>query len=200
MQSLLSTGKTSRLYKNLIEGKAVASEVGSSNSAGRYPGWFTIQVQLLPDKDRDVAEGLVLAELELLQKQPVSEAELNRVKQSMLADIIFSRETVHGLADSIARGVMTNDTQFLRDYLPNIMNVTAPEIQKAAQKYLDPKDRVVVWSDPKARRPFCRAFPEERAGERRGIAAQSAPGVAFSAPGTATGGAPLPAARFRWRR
>ena len=62
LEGILSSGKTSRLYKKLIEGDEVANEANASNSGGRFPGWFAVQVELLPDKDRDKVEKTVLAE------------------------------------------------------------------------------------------------------------------------------------------
>jgi zinc protease len=151
VQSLLTGGKTGRLYKKLVEGEEVASAVSANDNAGRYPGWFSVQVQLLPGKDRKQTEKLVVDELRRLGDEPVSAAELKRVQQSVLADSIISRESAHNLADSIAHGVTTNDLEFLKNYLPNIMAVTAKDVQRVARKYLDPERRVVVWSVPKAK-------------------------------------------------
>jgi len=149
LDSLLTSGKTSRLYKKFIEGEEIATSVSSANTGGRYPGWFTVQMELLRNKDVGSAEKLLLGELQKLRDEPVSEAELKRVKQTLLANTIFARESVHGLADSIARGVMVADLDFLKNYLPRILAVTAGDIQKAAKKYLDPEKRVAVWSVPK---------------------------------------------------
>jgi zinc protease len=149
LQAVLAGGKTSRLYKKLVEGEAVAGEVSAYNWAGRYPGWFAITLQLLKGKDRKHAEGLVLKELQRLRDEPVSAAELKRVQQQLFAETVFGRESVHNLADSIARGVTTNDLDFLKNYLPRVKAVTAEEVQKVAKKYFDPEGRVVVWSVPK---------------------------------------------------
>ncbi|MFL5244714.1 MAG: M16 family metallopeptidase [Gemmataceae bacterium] len=151
LDSLLTSGKTCRLYKKFIEGEEIASSVGSANTGGRYPGWFTVQMELLRNKDVGNAEKLLLQELQKLRDEPVSEAELKRVKQTLLANTIFARESVHGLADSIARGVMVADLDFLKNYLPRILAVSAGDIQRVAKKYLDPEKRVAVWSVPKKR-------------------------------------------------
>lgn len=150
IQGLLTDGKTGRLYRKLVEGEEIASAVDSTNNAGRYPGWFEIQVELLQGKDRDKAEQIVLDELKALRDQPVSDAELKRIKRRLLAGTIFGRESVHALAESIARGVTINDLEFLKNYLPRLQSVTAEEVQAAARKYFDPEQRVVVWSVPKS--------------------------------------------------
>ncbi|HJT77727.1 MAG TPA: pitrilysin family protein, partial [Gemmataceae bacterium] len=148
VQSLLTGGKTGRLYRKLVEEAEVASMVGTGNNAGRYPGWFSVQVQLLPGKDRDKVEKMVVQEIERLRDEPVTAAELKRVKQGLLSDAVFGRESAHNLADSIARGVTTNDLDFLKNYLPRATAVTAADVQRVARKYLDPHQRVVVWSIP----------------------------------------------------
>jgi zinc protease len=152
LEGILSNGKTSRLYKKLVEGEEVASDIGASNASGRYPGWFQLQVELLKGQDPDKIEKLVLAEIQRLADEPVSAAELKRVQEGILSGAVFGRESVHGLADSIARGVTTNDLEYLRTFLPRIMAVTPADVQRVAKKYLDPQKRVVVRSLPGAGR------------------------------------------------
>ena len=84
-----------------------------------------------------------------LRNEPVSPAELKRVQQTLLTGAVFGREGVHELADSIARGVTTNDLDYLKTYLKRVSEVTVADVQAAARKYLDPQQRVVVWSVPK---------------------------------------------------
>jgi zinc protease len=150
VQALLSTGKTSRLYRDMVEGHEIANQIGSSDNAGRYPGWFSVQVELLKGMNRGEAENLVLAQLKRLRDEPVSAAELKRVKRNLLASSIFDLEGVHNLAQNIAQGVTTNDLDFLKSYLPRVAAVTAADVQRVARKYLDPNGRVVVWSVPDA--------------------------------------------------
>jgi zinc protease len=149
IQTILMGGKTSRLYRKLVEDEAIASDVAVENDAGRYPGWFRINLELLKDKSHEKAEDLVVAELKQLAAAPVGPEELQRVRRLMTSGFVFGREGVHQLADSIARGVTTNDLEYLKTYLPRILAVTPADIQAAARKYLDPEKRVVVWSVPR---------------------------------------------------
>ncbi len=164
IQAILTGGRTGRLYRKLVEGDEVANDVSTSNNSGRYPGWFSVQVELLPGKDRKAVEKTVLAELTKLAKEPASAAELKRAKQSVLADAIFSRESVHALADTIARGVSVGDLDQVKSYLPRIMAVTAQDVQRVAAKYLAANERVVVWSLPRKQGTGNR---EKGPGERR---------------------------------
>lgn len=148
LEGVLSSGKTCRLYRSLVEGAAIASTASASNQTGRYPGWFSVQVELLKGKDPEVAEKLVLTELKKLADAPISAAELNRVRQGILAGAVFGRESVHGLAVNVAEGVTSHDLDFLKSYLPRVLAVTAADVQRVAKKYLDPEMRVVVRSLP----------------------------------------------------
>src|SRR5262249_30140431 len=127
LEGVLSTGKTSRLYKKLVEGEELASEIGATNQGGRYPGWFSVQAELLQGKDRAKTEQIILAELKRLADEPISAAELNRVKQGLVARTVFARESVHGLADAIAQGVTVADLDFLKKQIPNLLAVTAED-------------------------------------------------------------------------
>jgi len=183
IQTLLSGGKTSRLYRKLVEGEEIAGEVGSSNGSGRYPGWFSVQVQLLKGKDRGTAEKLVLGELRRLRHEPVGDAELKRVKRNLLAGFIFDQEGVHNLAANIARGVTTNDLGYLKNYLPRIAAVSAKDVQAVARKYLDPQQRVVVWSVPGRGAESGRAGggnPRRKGASRRSPSRATASGGNFS--------------------
>lgn len=148
LQALLTGGKTSRLYKKMIEGTEMASAVDSGDSVGRYPGSFTVQVELLKGKDINEAENIILAELNRLREQPVSEKELHRVKRGVVAGAIFDRENVHNLADTIARGVTISNLDWVKNYLPGIAAVSAADVRRVARKYFDPNRRVVVRSLP----------------------------------------------------
>ncbi|HUR53356.1 MAG TPA: pitrilysin family protein, partial [Gemmataceae bacterium] len=106
IDTVLSEGRTSRLYRKLVEDERILSSVSSTNNAGRHPGWFAVEGDLLKGKDRKKVEELVFAELEKLAAEPVSDAELNRARRKILASYVFAREGVHSLCDAIARTSM----------------------------------------------------------------------------------------------
>jgi zinc protease len=167
VQAVLTGGKTGRLYKRLVEGEQISPFVESANYTGRYPGWFEIQVEVLKGKSREQVEKIVLEELKKLSDEQIDPAELHRVQRGLLSSAVFTRESVHGLADSIARGVTTNDLEFLKSYLPRIQAVTAQQVQEVARKYLDPNQRVVVWSVPGLKNQGSGAGGEGSDGQRQ---------------------------------
>lgn len=153
VQNILADGKTARLYKRLVEGEQVASEVSAGNNTGRYPGWFSVSAELLKGKDRKKTEEILLAELERLANEPVSDEELSRARRKILAGFVFSRESVHSLADSIARASTypcgEDVAKYYGDYLARLEKVTKADLQRVAKAYLTRKQATVVWSVPK---------------------------------------------------
>jgi zinc protease len=153
IQDVLSSGKTARLYRKLVEDERIAAEIGAGNYAGRYPGWFAVNVELLQGKDRKKAEEFVFAELEKLAKEPITDAELARARRKILAGFIFSRESVHNLADAISRTSTypggEDVGKFLQSYLDRVLKVSKADIQRVAKQYLARNTAAIVWSIPK---------------------------------------------------
>ncbi len=172
VQDVLSSGKTSRLYRKLVEDERVASEVSASNQAGRYPGWFSVSVELLQGKDRKKAEELVFAELEKLATEPVTDAELARARRKILASFIFSRESVHSLADAVSRTSTypggEDVAKFFQNYLDTVLKVSKEDIQRVAKQYLARKQAVIVWSVPPPQPKKCGADEPGMKTGRRG--------------------------------
>jgi zinc protease len=148
LEAILARGKGSRLYRSLVEGHAVAAAVSADHSPGRYPGWFSVGVEVLPGKDRAEVEKLLRKELVQLGTEEVSAAELARAQQLILTSSIFGRESTMGLATSIGEAVTVADLDLARKYLPRILAVTAADVQRVAKKYLDLEKSATVWSVP----------------------------------------------------
>jgi zinc protease len=146
IEHILSSGKTGRLYRRLVLEQEVAGEVKCTNQAGKLPGWFAIEMEVMKGTDRKKAEKALLAELEILSRDLVSAEELRRVERSVVAGLIFQREGMHELADGIVNAVATTGLDYVKTYLPRIQSVKAEEVRQVARKYFDPNKRAVAWS------------------------------------------------------
>ncbi|VTS01211.1 M16 family metallopeptidase [Tuwongella immobilis] len=156
ISQVLTGGKTGRLYRKLVEGEQIATSVSAFNSAGRYPGWFGVMLELMPNGDRAKAEKLLLAEIERLAAEPITAAELKRAQRAVLASTIFGSEDNHSLADRIARSAIMDPNgsiDYPRTYLSKIQAVTPEQVQAAARKWLVEAKPVMVWSVPGEQQP-----------------------------------------------
>ncbi|MCU0704777.1 MAG: insulinase family protein [Fimbriiglobus sp.] len=148
IDDVLSNGRTSRLYRRLVEGEELANGVATQNNVGRHPGWFAVNVEMIKGKDRKAAEKAVFEELTKLAEKPIPEEELKRVRRRMLAGYLFAKEDVHAVCDLIARGAMYDNPNYPKTYLTKLNQVTTADVQATAKKLLDAKSAVIVWSIP----------------------------------------------------
>jgi len=146
--AILTNGKTSRLHQRLIEEDGTATLIEASNTSGRYPGWFAIQAELFKAGEMKKVEEAIFAEIKKLANEGPTDTELKRVRRTMAAAHIFSHEDVHELADTIARGVVANDMDFVKRYLPTLIKVTKDDVQRVAKKFLIEQKPVVIESIP----------------------------------------------------
>jgi zinc protease len=148
IDDLLSNGRTSRLYKRLVEGDELANGVSTQNNAGRHPGWFAVNVEVLKGKDRLKAEKAVFDEIAKLVEKQITAEELKRVQRRMLAAFLFDKESVHEFADLLSRGVIYQDVDYVKTYLDRLLKVTPADVQRVCKQLLDPNKAVIVWSVP----------------------------------------------------
>lgn len=148
VSTILTSGKTSRLHKRLVEDDGTATTIQTANQTGRYPGWLSVQAELFKVEELKKVEGAINDEIKKLATDGPTDAEMKRVRRSMIAAHVFAHESVHELADTIARGALVHDLDFVRRYLPDLMKVTAADVKRVARKYLIDQKPVVIESIP----------------------------------------------------
>jgi zinc protease len=137
--ALLDAGDSGRFSQHLIRGTERASNVGVSyNLYTRYQTQFiTYGSPSAGHTLEDLAEGIAL-ELNQLKTEPVSDAELKRVKTQLIAQKTFERDSVFGQAMEL--GVLATlglKANVAEQYDAHIRNVTSTDIQAAAKAYFD---------------------------------------------------------------
>src|SRR5450631_3542804 len=96
--ALLSAGESSRLNQALVYRERIASEVGFDVDLRAGPGLLTATAIAASGKSlADVAKSLA-AQLDQLATQPVTAAELDKVKIQVLTNALLTRQTPEGLA------------------------------------------------------------------------------------------------------
>jgi zinc protease len=132
--TLLSGGKSSRLYQSLVrEKRLVLSAEADHSLISRDPSLFTLSADLLPGKE--VAERL--------QKEVVGKQELEKAKNQIEASFIFGQDSLFYQAMLLARHEIVLTWRAIDDYLPSVRKVTPEDIQRVAKKYLIPDNRTV---------------------------------------------------------
>lgn len=142
--SILGSGRNSRLYKTLIIDSALATSVSVWNSVEKDPGLMYFMITPKSETLIPRIEQIVYQELTRMKTEPVTEKELNRVKNQTIAGYIFERDDVSGIAYLFATAHITagNWRAFLKQ-MEKIETATPEQIQDFCRKYLTEKRRIV---------------------------------------------------------
>lgn len=146
IDSLLVDGRTSRLYKALVEKTKVALDIGSVNGlpGDKYDNIFLLYGLTAPDHSPEEIGTLLGEELKRLREQPVSATELDRVKTQARASLLRSLDSNSGMASLLAEyQAKTGDWRNVFRDLDAIEQVTAADVQRVAQSLFQSNQRTV---------------------------------------------------------
>lgn len=146
--SLLSDGRTSRLYKSLVESQRIAlSAEGFSGFPGdKYPNLMLFYALTAPGHTVDEVAKSLNAELEQLKTELVDAQDLDRLKTQARAGLLRSLDSNSGMAQLLTEyEVKTGDWRNLFSELERIEAVTPEDIQRIAQSTFTPNNRTVGY-------------------------------------------------------
>ncbi|MBD2179617.1 insulinase family protein [Planktothrix sp. FACHB-1355] len=150
--SILSDGRTSRLYKSLVEKQQIAlTAQGFSGFPGdKYPTMMLFYALTAPGHTVDeVAKGL-RSQIDRLKTEPVSAEELDRVKTQARAGLLGTLNSNDGMASALVEyEVKTGSWKNLFKQLDAIAAVTPADIQRVAQATFQPQNRTIGRLLPK---------------------------------------------------
>jgi len=151
VDALLGQGRTSRLYKRLVVDDQVAASVSTSSAfpGTRLPNVFVIQaLPRSPHTTADV-EIDVYDELQKLATQPVSDRELQKVKNLVRSNTLRTWSSNAGLAQNLAYNeLFAGGWEHLMGDLDTYDSVTATEIQDVARRIFTARNRTVAVLEP----------------------------------------------------
>jgi len=143
LQSVLTEGKTSRLYKALVETR-LATSVGANSSDGFDPGLLYIMTVAAAGVEPATIEKAMLEAIDKVAKEGVSEEELQKVKNSRLLGIYRLQETINGKAQLLGNyEVFNGDYKKAFDAPAAYEKLTTADIQAVAAKYLKKSTRTI---------------------------------------------------------
>jgi zinc protease len=137
MNYILSVGRSSRLYQQLVEtGQVSGVSAGAANLAGRGKSLAKI-------------DQVIQAEIGKMQKTVANKAEIDRAKSQLRAGYLLAYRDIGSQARQLGNDETTSgDYQFTDKYLANVQKVTAADVRRVASKYLLPSKRVVGFFEP----------------------------------------------------
>lgn len=151
INSLLGTGRTSRLYKALVEGKQLAEEVGTdlTTPGMKYPCLFFIAGHpRAPHTTAELEQG-IYEELEKLAKGPIPAEELQKVRNQLEVDLVKKMEDNEGMADTLGfYEALAGDWRYQWKLKDRLAQVTETDIHRVAAATFRAENRTVATLVP----------------------------------------------------
>ena len=144
MNTLLSGGFSSRLFQNIRTRKGLAYSVfGNYGCNAFYPGMFFVGAKTKSARTLEAVKAMK-HELAVLQKEGVDQEELNQARDQILNSLVFRYDKPEEVLERrLHYEYRDMDPDSFEELVQGIREVTPADIQRVAQKYLDP-DRLQV--------------------------------------------------------
>ena len=137
LDTILSSGRSSRLYDGLVYEQRVASQIFSNVDLRHRVGLFQVDAYAAQGHTADELIAALRAEVARLRDQPVSAAELEAAKTKLIAYTLRRRETVDQVAGQLGQAaVIEGDADRVNVDIELWRKVTAADLMRVARKYL----------------------------------------------------------------
>jgi zinc protease len=148
--SILSEGRSSRIYRSLVYEKRIALEAAAQADLTEQPNLFFTTIILNQGASLAAAEKALNNEIARLMDEPVADPELEKAKNKIRAEYAFGRQSVQEKAQALGHAaVIHRDTATVNKEYDVFMKVTKEDIMRIAKMYLRPENRTVLIVRPK---------------------------------------------------
>ncbi len=138
LTDILAGGSSARLRENLVKKKKIFSEANAWITGSIDNGFLAVMGKLHKDQSIENAEKAIWEELQNLKNNPVSERELQKVKNKLEASNTFAEAGILSKAMNLAYYELLGDADLLNHQTEKYFAIDAGELQKAANDILNP--------------------------------------------------------------
>lgn len=158
--AILGGGKATRLYQRLVVQTKLAADVSATLESNQVSSIAQVSATVATGKSSSAVEHELDAVLSGLAKAGPTTAELERAKRRILVDVLSDLELLNGSGGESGRAGLlqrfdqyTGDPGYLPQYLAQIREVSAADVQRVVKDSLKPEARVVVLTEAQAEAP-----------------------------------------------
>ena len=145
ISSILSGGKSSRLYKKMVDDKKISLQVQAVNLSLEDYGAYVILSLPVGDNKLPTLYDNIDEEIEKLKSELISEREYEKLQNIFENNFVNSNSSMAGIANSLARNYMLyGDTDLINTTINIYKSITREEIREVANKYLNKDNRVLI--------------------------------------------------------
>jgi zinc protease len=146
---VLSDGQTSRIYRKLVYEKQMAVAAFGNANLIEHPNLFYAVAIVQPGHSPEEVTDTLIAELDRLKTEAITEHELQRTKNQFARDYILGRESNQQKAGQLSHAVVIhNDIRTADGEFDIFQNITVGDVQRVARTYFRPENRLVLTLMP----------------------------------------------------
>ena len=150
ISSYLSGGKSSVLYKKLVDEQKQALAVQAVNISQEDYGIYALFALPLGDVSLETLIAEMDEEVAKIQTDLISEKDFQKLQNQFESQFVNSNSSIEGIAGSLATYYMLyGDVNLINNEIDIYRNITREDIQAVAKKYLNPNQRLVLDYLPK---------------------------------------------------
>jgi len=150
ISSYLSSGKSSKLYKKMVDEQKQAFQVGAFNIRQEDYGMYLVYALPVGETPLDVLIVEMEEEITKLRTDLISEKDYQKLQNKFENQYVNSNSSIEGIAGSLATSYMLyDDTNLINKEIDIFRSITREEIKAVAEKYLKPNQRAVIDYLPK---------------------------------------------------
>jgi len=145
ISTYLSDGKSSKLYKKMVDEEKMALQVGALNFSQEDYGMYLIYGFPLGENSLESLVNAMDEEVIKIQTHLISEKDFQKLQNKFETDFVNSNASVEGIANSLAEYyTFFGDTNLINTEIDVYRSITREEIQAVAKKYLNKNQRLVL--------------------------------------------------------
>ena len=145
ISSYLSDGKSSKLYKKLVDEQKQALQIGAFNIGQEDYGMYLVFGIPVGETPLDTLVSEAEEEIAKVREELISEKDYQKLQNKFENRYVNSNSNVEGIAHSLATFYMLyKDTSLINKEIEIYRSITREEIMEVANKYLQPNQRVII--------------------------------------------------------
>ncbi|WP_435623728.1 M16 family metallopeptidase [Flagellimonas sp.] len=145
ISTYLSDGRSSKLYKKMVDDQKQALQVGAFNIGQEDYGMYLVFALPVGETSLEVLQTEMEEEVTKVRDELISEKDYQKLQNKFENDFVNANSSVEGIANSLARyHMLYGDTNLINKEIDIYRSVTREEIKEVANKYLKPNQSVII--------------------------------------------------------
>ena len=144
--------RSARLYRALVD-TGLSSSLGGALLPTEHPFLYYIYATVADGQSLASVESAILAELDRVAREGITEAELSKVRAQLRARFVYDSDSVTDIAHQLGYFETIGSWRSYHELIPRLSTVTLDRVNAAARRYLRPDNRTIGWFEPESTGP-----------------------------------------------